>query len=290
MTKAQRGTIGVALVLAWANLAVSQEQQAFRDIPYVEGGHERNCLDLYLPKETTSPVPLVVWIHGGGWEGGSKEDCPALSLVGKGYAVASINYRLSQHAPFPAQIEDCKEAIRWLRANATKYHIDASHIGVWGGSAGGHLAALLGVTGDVKELDGRGGHLNHSSRVQCVVDWFGPTDFVRWDPDFNGRVYSMITRLLDGDPRENKQMARQASPVAYVDDHSAPFLIVHGTEDNLVPFDQSQTLADALCKCGVDVTLQIINNAGHGGPEFTNSENSKRIEDFFAKHLGKAKQ
>ena len=105
-----------------------------------------------------------------------------MSLATKGYAVASVNYRLSQHAVFPAQIEDCKAAIRWLRANAAKYHIDADHIGVWGGSAGGHLVALLGTTGGVKDLEGNGGHLDQSSRVQCVVDWFGPTDFVELGP------------------------------------------------------------------------------------------------------------
>ena len=118
------------------------------------------------------------WSSGftAGLVGGSKEGCPAVPLAAKGYAVASINYRLSQHAVFPAQIEDCKAAIRWLRANAAKYHLDPDHIGVWGASAGGHLVAMLGTTGGVKELEGTGGNLDQSSRVQCVVDWFGPTD------------------------------------------------------------------------------------------------------------------
>jgi acetyl esterase/lipase len=124
-------------MLAWVNLAASQERtkgpnapklpaaiKVLPDLQYIENGHERNRLDLYLPEKAEGQLPLVVWIHGGGWEGGSKEGCPAISLVSKGYAVASINYRLSQHAVFPAQIEDCKAAIRWLRANAAKYHID----------------------------------------------------------------------------------------------------------------------------------------------------------------------
>lgn len=157
--------IGLAAMLAWVNLAASKEEpkrpaapklpagvKLLRDLHYVEGGHERNRLDLYLPEKVESRLPMVVWIHGGAWLGGSKEGCPAVFLVAKGCAVASINYSLSQHAVFPAQIEDCKAAIRWLRANAAKYHLDSDHIGVWGASAGGHLVAMLGTTGNVKDF------------------------------------------------------------------------------------------------------------------------------------------
>lgn len=153
MKRAQIWVIGLAVTLTWTHLAAPQEPpkrrappgvpegvQVLRDLTYVEGGHERNRLDLYLPEKAEGRPPLVVWIHGGAWQAGSKEDCAAVRLTAKGYAVASINYRLSQHAVFPAQIEDCKAAIRWLRANAAKYHLDPDHIGVWGSSAGGHLA------------------------------------------------------------------------------------------------------------------------------------------------------
>ncbi len=193
MKQTRNLVIGLAAMLAWVNLAASQERpkrpaapklpagvKVLRDLQYVEGGHERNRLDLYLPEKAEGRLPLVVWIHGGAWWAGSKDGCPAVPLTAKGYAVASINYRLSQHAVFPAQIEDCKAAIRWLRANAAKYHLDADHIGVWGASAGGHLVAMLGTTGNVKELEGKGGNLDQSSRVQCVVDWFGPSDLARW--------------------------------------------------------------------------------------------------------------
>ena len=139
-------------------------------------GHERNRLDLYLPEKVKGRLPVVVWIHGGAWMEGSKDDCPAVPFAAEGCAVASINYRLSQHAIFPAQIQDCKAAIRWLRANADKYHLDPDHIGVWGASAGGHLVALLGTTAAVKEFEGRGGNLDQSSRVQCVLDWYGPSE------------------------------------------------------------------------------------------------------------------
>src|SRR5262249_3763894 len=118
-----------------------------RNLEYVKGGHERQRLDLYVPAKADAPVPVIVWIHGGAWLGGSKAGGgPALAFVGKGYAVASINYRLSQHAVFPAQIEDCKAAIRWLRANAKRYNLNPERIGVWGASAGGHRVALLGTS------------------------------------------------------------------------------------------------------------------------------------------------
>jgi acetyl esterase/lipase len=145
--------------------------KAHRDLVYVEGGHERHKLDLYLPEKAEGPLPLLIWVHGGGWQNGSKDGCPPLraGYIERGYAVASINYRLSGHAVFPAQIEDCKAAIRWLRAHAKEYNLDAKRFGVWGSSAGGHLVALIGTSGDVKEFD-VGDHLDQSSRVQAVCD------------------------------------------------------------------------------------------------------------------------
>src|SRR5204862_2061067 len=129
--------------------------KAHRDLVYVEGGHERHKLDLYLPEKAAGPLPLLIWVHGGGWQNGSKDGCPPLrgGYLERGYAVASIGYRLSQHAVFPAQIEDCKAAIRWLRAHAQEYGLDKARFGVWGSSAGGHLVALIGTSGDVKAFD-----------------------------------------------------------------------------------------------------------------------------------------
>lgn len=261
--------------------------QAHRDLEYIPGGHARNKLDLYLPAKADRPLPVIVWIHGGGWTVGSKENCPAVQFVGKGYAVASINYRFSQHALFPAQIEDCKAAIRWLRANAKKYSLDAAHIGVWGSSAGGHLVALLGASGDVKELEGQGGNLDQSSRVQCVVDFFGPTDFTKvaiW----HDKPDTHIAHLFGGPVREKKELAAKANPITYVSKTAAPFLIMHGEEDNLVPMNQSELLDAALRNAGVESTLVRIPAIGHGGPGFTSAENRKKIEEFFAKHLGPA--
>jgi len=190
-----------------------------------------------------------VWIHGGGWSAGGKEDCPAVSFVTKGYAVASINYRFSQHALFPAQIEDCKAAIRWLRANAKRYNLDAGHVGVWGASAGGHLVALLGTTGGVKKLEGTGGNLDQSSRVQCVVDWFGPTDFAKMG-GWQDKPDSPMALLIGGPVRDRQELATKANPITYISKDSAPFLIMHGEKDNLVPMSQSELLDGALRKAG----------------------------------------
>lgn len=220
---------------------------------------------------------------------GGKENCPALPFTTRGYAVVSINYRLSQHAVFPAQIEDCKAAIRWLRANATKYRLDPDHIGVWGASAGGHLVAMLGTTGGVKELEGSGGNLDQSSRVQCVVDWFGPTDLLTMGGSHDNPD-SPEARLIGGPVGDNKEKARKASPITYIGRDAAPFLIMHGDQDNTVPTGQSEELVEALKKAGVEVNLVLVKGNGHGGPGFNSPENHKLIEEFFDRHLGKRQE
>ena len=281
------GMIGLAVTLTWISSAAAEPQgvQAFRNLPYVANGHERQRLDIYLPEKATGRLPLVVWIHGGGWEGGNKDTCDAVPLAAKGYAVAAINYRLSQHALFPAQIEDCKAAIRWLRANAAQYHIDPDHVGVWGPSAGGHLVALLGTAGGVKEFD-KGANLDQSSRVQCVVDFFGPTEMMTMGPLAN-KPDGVVAKLIGGPVQDNKEKARAASPLTYVSKDSAPFLIMHGDRDNLVPLAQSEKLAAALKRAGVEATLVVLKGAPHGGPAFLTPEYLQIIEDFFALHLGK---
>jgi acetyl esterase/lipase len=261
-----------------------------RDLPYVAGGHERQKLDLFVPEKGES-LPLIVWIHGGGWSAGSKENCPALGFLRGGYAVASINYRLSQHAVYPAQIEDCKSAIRWLRAHAARYRINPDKIGVWGASAGGHLVALLGTTGDVKEFE-KGEHLGQSSRVQAVCDWFGPTDFMEYYGYANNKLVapmvqpdapdSALARLVGGKLSEKKELVARANPITYASKGDAPFLIMHGDKDPLVPLHQSEILEQSLKKAGVPVTLYIEKGSGHSlrGPEV-----SRMMFAFFEKHL-----
>ncbi len=254
-----------------------------------------NQLDLYVPK-ADAPLPLVIWIHGGGWEGGNKENPPGLNLLNKGYALASLNYRLSQEAEYPAQIEDCKAAVRFLRANAKKYNIDPDHFGVWGASAGGHLVALLGTTGEVKELEGDGPNKDASSAVQCVVDFFGPTDMLQMKAQADAQTDvkfllnadladSPVGHLFGGPVQEHKDLAEQANPIHFVAKNAAPFLIMHGDKDTLVPLAQSKTLDEALKKAGVESTLVVIEGNGHGGPGFSSPENIQKIQDFLDKHL-----
>lgn len=258
--------------------------QSLRDLAYVPDGHERQKLDLYLPEKHEGPLPVIVWIHGGAWRVGSKNYCPAVPYSAKGFAVASINYRYSQQAVFPAQIEDCKAAIRWLRANARRYHLDSDHIGVWGSSSGGHLAALVGTSANVKELEGKAGNIDQSSRVQCVVDWFGHSDLL-FGPGPREDPKHPVAQLLGGTTNKEKEKARLASPVTHISGDSPPFLIMHGDKDMSVPFPQSVRLNDALKKNNIPVTFITVEGAGHGGPEFQSPENQKRIEEFFTFHL-----
>lgn len=261
------------------------------DLPYVTNGTERQRLDLYLPAMPAgAPArPLVVWVHGGGWEGGSKQRCPARPLVARGYVVASLGYRLSQQAVYPAQIEDCKAAVRWLRANAKDYGIDPERVGAWGESAGGHLVALLGTTGQDRRFD-VGEHLDLSSAVQCVIDWYGPSDFLHWGeppaPPTRDTAATAVAHLLGGTVTTHQEAARSASPVDFVDKNSSPFLIMHGDRDPLVPLQQSQELDAAIRKAGVESTLVVLPGAGHGGREFAAPEQLQRMSGFLDRHLG----
>ena len=241
------------------------------DLPYVTGSNDqRQKLDLYLPRvKPDEKLPLVVWIHGGAWKMGSKEDGPALALADHGFAVASINYRYSTKAIFPAQIYDCKAAIRWLRAHAAEYGYDATKIGVWGASAGGHLSALLGTTGGVASLEGDGGNADQSSTVQAVSDWCGPTDLTTFNqeamqPRFReSKPELFINELLGGTPDKNPELAKSGSPIFFVTKDDPPFLIVHSIEDPVVPFEQSNEFAKKLEAEGVKVKLLKINSDDH---------------------------
>jgi acetyl esterase/lipase len=262
---------------------------AHRDLPYVVDGHERHKLDLFVPEKSDGPLPLLIWVHGGGWQNGSKEGCPPLrnGYTASGFAVASINYRLSGHATFPAQIEDCKAAIRWLRAHAREYNLDAERFGVWGSSAGGHLVALIGTTGGVQEFD-TGANLDQSSRVQAVCDYYGPTDFTVFvtTPGYerHATADSPESKLLGGAVMENRDKAARANPITYVSQDDPPFLIVHGDQDGTVPINQSQLLFELLRKAGVSVRFHTIKNAGHGNG-FGGPEIEPMVREFFEQHL-----
>jgi acetyl esterase/lipase len=270
--------------------------KAERDILYVPGGIPAQSLDIYFPERAPEkPLPLVVWIHGGGWRGGSKAGCPAVYLVERGYIVASVEYRMSQVAVYPAQIQDCKAAIRFLRANAAKYHIDPDHVGVWGASAGGHLVALLGTTGGSKVFAPIGGNEEHSDKVQAVCDWFGPADFhTVMAQAAADKTPSVIKFNTPADPYSGligvqlgKDEAKEnaVSPTHFASKESAPVLIMHGDEDALVPYAQSVDFAEKLKKAGVDVMLQKFPKSGHGGPSFYLPKVRELIATYFDKKL-----
>jgi acetyl esterase/lipase len=264
-------------------------KRTYLDVEYVPGGHERQKLDIYLPEQVkyTEPLPMVVWIHGGAWRAGDKKNCRARVFLKDGYAAASINYRLSHHAIFPAQIEDCKAAIRYLRANAKNYNIDPERIGVWGSSAGGHLVALLGTTSDIKDFD-KGPNLHVSSKVQAICDFFGPTDFTKMS-DFESRMDhdaadSPESLLVGGPIQENKEACKRANPITYVSRNDPPFLIVHGDKDPLVPHNQSELLYEALNKADVEVKFHTVKGGGHG---FRDAQVDRMVREFFNRHLKK---
>ncbi|MFO1438524.1 MAG: alpha/beta hydrolase [Verrucomicrobiaceae bacterium] len=267
-----------------------------KDIAYIEGGDEAQKLDLYLPdKPADKPLPLIVHIHGGGWRAGSKYPCPVAGLVLKGYAVASVEYRFSQKAVFPAQIQDCQAAIRWLRAHAKQYQFDTEHLGVIGGSAGGHLSALVGTSGGKKAFPPIGGHEDQSDRVQAVCDIFGPADFTtvvqQAAEDKNVKnIFAFNTPSdpysgLIGTKLDDKAKAEAVSPVHYISKDAPPFLILHGTHDMLVPYAQSVQLEAALKAQGVPVWLQTLPGANHGGPMFGKPAVLQLTQNFFDKHL-----
>ena len=269
--------------------ALPEGATVLRDLAYVSSGHERQKLDLYLPKDGTN-LPLIINIHGGAFKAGSKEQGVPLPYLAQSYAVASINYRLSHHAKFPAQIEDCKAAVRWLRAHATEYRLDSSRFASWGSSAGGHLAAMLGTTGDTKAFD-LGENLDQSGRVQAVVDYFGPTDFLQMDahrlPDgmLHDPANSPESELIGGPIQENKEKTARANPITYITSNCPPFLICHGDQDPLVPHHQSVLLEVALKQAGVPVAFYTVQGAGHGG--FRDPQVPQMTREFLAGHLQK---
>jgi acetyl esterase/lipase len=296
MQRRMRIVIGLAAMVACVAGAIAVAQgppavpdgvRAELDVPYAGTTNPRQRLDLYLPKKPAGegPVPLVVFIHGGGWRAGSKAAGAVLMpLVLSGeYALASVAYRFTDEAIWPAQIHDCKAAIRWLRANAATYGIDPDRIGVAGSSAGGHLVCLLGTTGGVAELDGTlGEHVDEDTRVTCVVNQFGPTDFVEIE-ETNAMAKDLVAKLLGGKPEDVPAVARTASPVTHVTMDDAPVICIHGTADALVPYSQSTKLDRACEKAGVECLVLTIPGGGHGG--FANPEIIVRTKQFIDKHL-----
>jgi acetyl esterase/lipase len=270
-----------------------------RDIEYVPGGGPAQSLDLYFPEQPgKTPLPLLVWIHGGGWMRGDKNPSVAIHFVERGYVLASVDYRVSTDAVFPAQIQDCQAAIRFLRSNAAKYGVDPEHIGVWGNSAGAHLCNLLGVAGGQNAFPPVGDYLDQSDRVQAVCAFCGPTDLhtIRTQAEMHSDVKTVISFNTAKDPYSNligvplgqdveKELA--ASPVHYVRQSpgNLSFLLVHGTADQYVPFAQAEEFADVLRKNEVNVILQRLPGADHPSKAFYMPPVQQLVESFFDQTL-----
>ncbi|HUQ72294.1 MAG TPA: alpha/beta hydrolase [Planctomycetaceae bacterium] len=236
---------------------VPPEVQLLADLEYARPNGQPLHLDLYRPEEITGPLPVVLWIHGGGWRSGSKASPPAMELVAKGYAVASVEYRLSDVALFPAQIEDCQAAVRWLRTHADEFQLDARRIAAWGESSGGHLATLLGTMSHGVTHDDE-----VSADVQAVVDFGGPVDFLTLDEQSSGEnavrheeAWSPESLLVGGPIQERQELVALANPLTYLstDRRPPPFLVVHSRHDTVVPIRQSDQLVQALRRVGTRV-------------------------------------
>ena len=260
-------------------------------------------LDIYLPEEGEGPFPVILSIHGGAFMGCDKSDIqvlPALEGLKRGYAVVALNYRLSWEAIFPALVHDVKAAVRWVRGNAHWYYFDPRKIVAWGGSAGGYLSLMLGLTAGVEALEDLSlGYPDQSCEVQAVVDWFGPTNFLKMDEQLtaSGLVPLEGTEhsgenspesWLLGDKITNiPEKVREANPETYIHADIPPFLIQHGKMDSTVPVQQSIELAEKIKSvCGEDrVALDIFDDLHHGDPRFDSPVNVLRVFEFIDKHL-----
>lgn len=270
------------------NLCSAETGKKIKDIKFTKKNEHDLKLDLYLPEKTEKSA-LVVWIHGGGWQKGSKKDCKLNWLTEHGYSVASISYRLSQVAKFPAQLHDCKGAIRWLRANSSKYGFETNDIIVAGSSAGGHLAALVGTTSGNERLEGEvGGNLTQPSSVSAIIDYYGPTDFIlrsKTQPSRANEVGSVVYNLLGGGADKKVGLAKLASAAHHVTKDDPPLLIFHGDKDNTVLIDQSEAIIKAYKSKGLSVQMNVLPGKKHGGAVFYHGENRKRVLEFLEEVL-----
>ena len=278
-----RPILALLLLLALALSSTAGAADITRDIEYARVGDLSLKLDLYRPK-TPRPL-LIVYVHGGAWQGGSKTEFPLGGLVAEGFAAASIDYRVSKQAPFPAQAHDIKAAIRYLRAQQAQLGINAQRIVIAGASAGGHLAAIVGVTNGNKELEGTvGDHLDQSSDVQGIISLFGASNLQTILGQSTEKGLKMrapaLQLLLGGSPSEKPDLAKLASPVTHIDAHDPPLLLIHGDADPQMPPEQSKELSAAYEKAGLTVKLILIPGAVHGGKQFYDPERLALMKDF----------
>lgn len=274
--------------VTWAQEKKAPDDILFEsDVVYGKGAGEDLKLNLGRPKEQSGPLPCIVLIHGGGWAAGNKNahNPQVRDLVRRGYIAATIGYRFAPKYVFPAQVEDVKCAVRFLRASAEKYGIDKDRIGAMGFSAGAHLSMMLGTLDREDGLEGEGGYPDQPSKVNAVVSFFGPTDLSTSDwPEVSGKI---VLQFLGGPKSERAEAYKKASPITYVNAGDAPMLLIQGTKDKLVPWTQATLMAEALTKAGVYGRVDLIVGADHGwgGPELTRTiEESWEFFDRFLRN------
>lgn len=291
MTLSKTRSLGGSVALAagaWL-AAASAAPTVEKDIPYAVVNGETLQLDLYKP-DTGGAVPLLVYVHGGAWENGSKAAMPLAALVERGYAIASIDFRPASRAPFPAQVHDIKAAVRFLRAAAGRYGYDPARIGIVGASSGAHLAAAVGTSNGDDALEGTlGEHTAQSSDVGAIVAYFPATNLTtilaQSTPFGVGVREPALKRLLGALPQDNEALARQASPVFHVDAEDPPLLLLHGDQDPQMPINQSHEIEGAYERHGNAVEFVVVHGAKHGGDEFYVPANIERVAAFLDEHL-----
>ena len=278
------------LAVLLVSVAAHAEPLRTNDIEYASVDGKPLLLDLYLPSARSAAPPLLVWIHGGAWENGSKDQMPLSSLVDKGFAIASIDFRPASVAPFPGQVHEIKAAIRYLRASADRHGYDATRIGILGASSGAHLAALVGTTNGHDTLEGKlGGNLGQSSDVQVIVSYFGAsnlTTILKQSTPFGLNVREpALKRLLGGLPDEQSDLARLASTVSHVDSADPPLLLLHGDQDPQMPINQSHELQGAYEAQGLKPEFVVVHGAAHGGDAFFDAKRLEHVAQFLQRHL-----
>ncbi len=277
-----------ALILAGSQIAAAADPPSGvlyeQDVEYGKGGDEVLHLDIARPEKESPPRACVVVIHGGAWRAGNKSAHTNIvfDLAKRGYVAATVQYRFCPKHRFPAQVEDVKCAVRYLRAHADKYGIDPKRIGAVGFSAGAHLSMMLGVMGPDDGLEGEGGWADQSSQVQAVVAFFGPTDLAAEYPAVSK---PLLSDFLGGTPEEKPEAYKLASPITYVSEGDAPILIYQGTKDPLVPHTQAFKMAEALTKAGVPGRVEILVGAGHGWGGDESRRTAEGSAAFFDQHL-----
>ena len=259
------------------------------DVPYATSGTgEPLRLDLYLPEK--AGAPLIVWLHGGAWENGNKSAMPLEPIIERGFAVASLDFSPASKARFPGQIHEIKAAIRFLRAEAKRYGYDASRIAIAGASSGAHLAAVVGTSNGMPELEGSlGDHRTESSEVHAIVSYFAATNLttiLAQSTPFGLNIREpALTRLLGAPPKEAEALAKLASPVFQVDRNDPPLLLLHGDQDPQMPINQSHELEGAYERAGLEANLIVVHGAAHGGDAFYSPENVERVTSFLNAEL-----